>query len=68
MFTSHFWVPLNLYPLKEYQNLKNLVIFLLLDLIWHSEEIWDIFLPCFYTFVFHIDAFEVLVAESALSG
>lgn len=66
MFTSHFWVPLSLYPLKEHQILKTLVTFFLFDLMWHSEEIQDIFHLFFCTFEFHIDAFKVLVAESAL--
>lgn len=66
MFTSRFWIPLNLYPLKEHQIPKNLVIFFLFDWLWHSEEIQDIFHLYFYTFEFYIDAFKVLVAESAL--
>lgn len=57
---------LNLYPLKEHQILKNLVIFFLFDSMWHFEEIWDIFHLRFFTFEFYNDAFKVLVAESAL--
>ena len=66
MFTSHFWMLLNLYPLKEHQNLKILVIFILFDLMWHSEEIQDVSHLCFCSFEFYRDAFKVLVAESAL--